>query len=80
MCFYRNTKLWICMEYCGGGSLQDIYQGILNQITELFKWSSFYYSENQVKILLNIDLNRINISELIEFLELWRLWCIIVLI
>ena len=21
----RNTKLWICMEYCGGGSLQDIY-------------------------------------------------------
>uniref|UniRef100_A0A8C2K0E0 Mitogen-activated protein kinase kinase kinase kinase 2-like n=1 Tax=Cyprinus carpio TaxID=7962 RepID=A0A8C2K0E0_CYPCA len=23
---YRNTKLWICMEYCGGGSLQDIYQ------------------------------------------------------
>jgi len=26
--FFRNTKLWICMEYCGGGSLQDIYQGI----------------------------------------------------
>ncbi|KAF7649787.1 hypothetical protein LDENG_00135750 [Lucifuga dentata] len=23
--FHRNTKLWICMEYCGGGSLQDIY-------------------------------------------------------
>uniref|UniRef100_A0AAZ1X7B7 Mitogen-activated protein kinase kinase kinase kinase n=1 Tax=Oreochromis aureus TaxID=47969 RepID=A0AAZ1X7B7_OREAU len=22
---FRNTKLWICMEYCGGGSLQDIY-------------------------------------------------------
>ncbi|TRY58717.1 hypothetical protein DNTS_001267 [Danionella cerebrum] len=22
----KNTKLWICMEYCGGGSLQDIYQ------------------------------------------------------
>uniref|UniRef100_A0A671N2B6 Mitogen-activated protein kinase kinase kinase kinase 2-like n=1 Tax=Sinocyclocheilus anshuiensis TaxID=1608454 RepID=A0A671N2B6_9TELE len=21
-----NNKLWICMEYCGGGSLQDIYQ------------------------------------------------------
>ncbi|TMS02128.1 Mitogen-activated protein kinase kinase kinase kinase 2, partial [Larimichthys crocea] len=21
----RNTKLWICMEYCGGGSLQDMY-------------------------------------------------------
>ena len=25
--FHRNTKLWICMEFCGGGSLQDIYQG-----------------------------------------------------
>uniref|UniRef100_A0AAY4BFS7 non-specific serine/threonine protein kinase n=1 Tax=Denticeps clupeoides TaxID=299321 RepID=A0AAY4BFS7_9TELE len=25
--YHRNTKLWICMEYCGGGSLQDIYHG-----------------------------------------------------
>ncbi|XP_014902465.1 mitogen-activated protein kinase kinase kinase kinase 2 isoform X3 [Poecilia latipinna] len=24
--YHRNTKLWICMEYCGGGSLQDMYQ------------------------------------------------------
>nr|XP_040035665.1 mitogen-activated protein kinase kinase kinase kinase 2 isoform X5 [Gasterosteus aculeatus aculeatus] len=23
--YHRNTRLWICMEYCGGGSLQDIY-------------------------------------------------------
>ncbi|XP_059210840.1 mitogen-activated protein kinase kinase kinase kinase 2 [Centropristis striata] len=23
--YHRNTKLWICMEYCGGGSLQDMY-------------------------------------------------------
>ncbi|KAM9500539.1 mitogen-activated protein kinase kinase kinase kinase 2 isoform 1-T1 [Clarias gariepinus] len=23
--YHRNTKLWLCMEYCGGGSLQDIY-------------------------------------------------------
>uniref|UniRef100_A0A8C9STF9 non-specific serine/threonine protein kinase n=1 Tax=Scleropages formosus TaxID=113540 RepID=A0A8C9STF9_SCLFO len=23
--YHRNTKLWICMEYCAGGSLQDIY-------------------------------------------------------
>ena len=22
---YRRDKLWICMEFCGGGSLQDIY-------------------------------------------------------
>ncbi|XP_069750194.1 mitogen-activated protein kinase kinase kinase kinase 2-like isoform X3 [Narcine bancroftii] len=24
--YFRNNKLWICMEFCGGGSLQDIYQ------------------------------------------------------
>lgn len=24
---YRLQKLWICMEFCGAGSLQDIYQG-----------------------------------------------------
>uniref|UniRef100_A0A8K9WWT4 non-specific serine/threonine protein kinase n=1 Tax=Oncorhynchus mykiss TaxID=8022 RepID=A0A8K9WWT4_ONCMY len=23
-----RDKLWICMEYCGGGSLQDIYHGL----------------------------------------------------
>ncbi|XP_076828913.1 mitogen-activated protein kinase kinase kinase kinase 2 [Brachyhypopomus gauderio] len=23
--YHRSTKLWICMEFCGGGSLQDIY-------------------------------------------------------
>lgn len=23
--YLRKDKLWICMEYCGGGSLQDIY-------------------------------------------------------
>ncbi|XP_030381592.1 mitogen-activated protein kinase kinase kinase kinase 5 [Scaptodrosophila lebanonensis] len=31
--YLRRDKLWICMEYCGGGSLQDIYQvtGPLNE-------------------------------------------------
>ncbi|XP_054459792.1 mitogen-activated protein kinase kinase kinase kinase 3-like [Anoplopoma fimbria] len=24
--YLRREKLWICMEFCGGGSLQDIYQ------------------------------------------------------
>lgn len=23
----RANKLWICMEFCGGGSLQDVYHG-----------------------------------------------------
>uniref|UniRef100_A0A6Q2YVU7 Mitogen-activated protein kinase kinase kinase kinase n=1 Tax=Esox lucius TaxID=8010 RepID=A0A6Q2YVU7_ESOLU len=26
-----NNKLWICMEYCGGGSLQDIYHGTVGK-------------------------------------------------
>lgn len=34
--YLRKDKLWICMEYCGGGSLQDIYQGLFNQF--------FFYS------------------------------------
>uniref|UniRef100_H3CMF0 Mitogen-activated protein kinase kinase kinase kinase n=1 Tax=Tetraodon nigroviridis TaxID=99883 RepID=H3CMF0_TETNG len=24
--YIRANKLWICMEFCGGGSLQDVYQ------------------------------------------------------
>ena len=31
-----REKLWICMEYCGGGSLQDIYHGTVN-FSLLFK-------------------------------------------
>uniref|UniRef100_A0A8C9Y8W6 Mitogen-activated protein kinase kinase kinase kinase 2 n=1 Tax=Sander lucioperca TaxID=283035 RepID=A0A8C9Y8W6_SANLU len=33
--YHRNTKLWICMEYCGGGSLQDIYHGINTKKSQL---------------------------------------------
>lgn len=25
--FFRRDKLWIAMEFCGGGSVQDIYCG-----------------------------------------------------
>uniref|UniRef100_A0A182P1T0 Mitogen-activated protein kinase kinase kinase kinase n=1 Tax=Anopheles epiroticus TaxID=199890 RepID=A0A182P1T0_9DIPT len=32
--YMRDDKLWICMEYCGGGSLQDIYQ-VTGPLTEL---------------------------------------------
>ncbi|XP_073814146.1 MAP4K3-like protein hppy isoform X10 [Musca autumnalis] len=31
--YLRRDKLWICMEYCGGGSLQDIYQ-VTGPLTE----------------------------------------------
>ena len=33
--YLRRDKLWICMEYCGGGSLQDIYH-----ITGPLGWST----------------------------------------
>ncbi|XP_034244542.1 mitogen-activated protein kinase kinase kinase kinase 5 isoform X5 [Thrips palmi] len=32
--YLRRDKLWICMEFCGGGSLQDIYH-ITGPLTEL---------------------------------------------
>ncbi|XP_037940801.1 mitogen-activated protein kinase kinase kinase kinase 5 isoform X6 [Teleopsis dalmanni] len=31
--YLRRDQLWICMEYCGGGSLQDIYQ-VTGPLTE----------------------------------------------
>ncbi|OON20517.1 hypothetical protein X801_03601 [Opisthorchis viverrini] len=30
----RNNKLWICMEFCGGFSMQDIYTNIRRPIEE----------------------------------------------
>ncbi|XP_051966706.1 mitogen-activated protein kinase kinase kinase kinase 5-like [Xyrauchen texanus] len=32
--YIRMNKLWICMEYCGGGSLQDIYH-VTGPLSEL---------------------------------------------
>ncbi|XP_075042950.1 mitogen-activated protein kinase kinase kinase kinase 1 isoform X3 [Mixophyes fleayi] len=32
--YLRANKLWICMEFCGGGSLQDIYQ-VTGSLSEL---------------------------------------------
>ncbi|XP_042294961.1 mitogen-activated protein kinase kinase kinase kinase 1 isoform X2 [Sceloporus undulatus] len=32
--YIRFNKLWICMEFCGGGSLQDVYQAT-GPLTEL---------------------------------------------
>lgn len=32
--YLRRDKLWICMEFCGGGSLQDIYH-VTGPLSEL---------------------------------------------
>lgn len=36
--YLRRDKLWICMEFCGGGSMQDIYHvtGPLNELQIAF--------------------------------------------
>lgn len=34
--YLRRDKLWICMEYCGGGSLQDIYH------SKFFSWLPYF--------------------------------------
>uniref|UniRef100_A0A6Q2ZGD5 Mitogen-activated protein kinase kinase kinase kinase n=1 Tax=Esox lucius TaxID=8010 RepID=A0A6Q2ZGD5_ESOLU len=43
--YLRRDKLWICMEYCGGGSLQDIYH-VHNVICE----NGLYYLHNKGKM------------------------------
>uniref|UniRef100_A0A8C8EEZ2 non-specific serine/threonine protein kinase n=1 Tax=Otus sunia TaxID=257818 RepID=A0A8C8EEZ2_9STRI len=32
--YLRRDKLWICMEFCGGGSLQDIYHGMSRKLLQ----------------------------------------------
>ena len=32
--YMRKSRLWICMEYCSGGSLQDIYHAIGKRVRE----------------------------------------------
>uniref|UniRef100_A0A4W6E9T3 Mitogen-activated protein kinase kinase kinase kinase 2 n=1 Tax=Lates calcarifer TaxID=8187 RepID=A0A4W6E9T3_LATCA len=46
--YHRNTKLWICMEYCGGGSLQDIYHGTNTNLFEKLKKLNIGLVLNQI--------------------------------
>uniref|UniRef100_A0A8C2T059 non-specific serine/threonine protein kinase n=1 Tax=Coturnix japonica TaxID=93934 RepID=A0A8C2T059_COTJA len=39
--YLRRDKLWICMEFCGGGSLQDIYHGIKGKMHRDIKVTDF---------------------------------------
>uniref|UniRef100_A0A673HQ51 Mitogen-activated protein kinase kinase kinase kinase 2-like n=1 Tax=Sinocyclocheilus rhinocerous TaxID=307959 RepID=A0A673HQ51_9TELE len=41
--YLRNNKLWICMEFCGGGSLQDIYHGTILRLTFIIINMIHYY-------------------------------------
>eukprot|EP00118_Oscarella_pearsei_P008309 m.41992 g.41992 ORF g.41992 m.41992 type:complete len:787 (+) comp33317_c0_seq5:304-2664(+) len=68
--YLRNERLWIAMEFCGGGSLQDIYHitGGLNELQiayvcgETLKGLEYLHSKNIIhrdikgaNILLNSD-------------------------
>ena len=33
--YLRRDKLWICMEYCGGSSLQDIYHSEFENLSSI---------------------------------------------
>ncbi|XP_041428890.1 mitogen-activated protein kinase kinase kinase kinase 1 isoform X2 [Xenopus laevis] len=54
--YMQVNKLWICMEYCGGGSLQDIYQvtGALSELQTAYvcreTLQGLSYLHNQGKI------------------------------
>uniref|UniRef100_A0A671QP17 non-specific serine/threonine protein kinase n=1 Tax=Sinocyclocheilus anshuiensis TaxID=1608454 RepID=A0A671QP17_9TELE len=41
--YLRNNKLWICMEFCGGGSLQDIYHGTIQRLTFIIIINMIHY-------------------------------------
>lgn len=47
--YLRRDKLWICMEYCGGGSLQDIYHS---------KWIDYQKSKTQFTSTTHIKCNK----------------------
>ena len=32
-CFLKGLDLWICMEFCGGGSLDHVYRTLKKQLT-----------------------------------------------
>uniref|UniRef100_A0A8C1Y3M1 Mitogen-activated protein kinase kinase kinase kinase n=1 Tax=Cyprinus carpio TaxID=7962 RepID=A0A8C1Y3M1_CYPCA len=49
--YLRRDKLWICMEYCGGGSLQDIYHGKIHHIKYLcLCFQGLFYLHNKGKM------------------------------
>jgi len=53
--YLRRDKLWICMEYCSGGSLQDIYHSeySFKYLRTYMKWSFHVmnsHGENKTKI------------------------------
>ncbi|CAG9761684.1 unnamed protein product [Ceutorhynchus assimilis] len=62
--YLRRDKLWICMEYCGGGSLQDIYHKcLLQKPDDVIAFAADYFNkleqERQSKISLEEPIEEI---------------------
>uniref|UniRef100_A0A8C3CNC9 Mitogen-activated protein kinase kinase kinase kinase 3 n=1 Tax=Cairina moschata TaxID=8855 RepID=A0A8C3CNC9_CAIMO len=63
--YLRRDKLWICMEFCGGGSLQDIYHGMprlekcwTNLLCKYFM-QGLYYLHSKGKMHRDIKVNQL---------------------
>uniref|UniRef100_A0A6Q2XDU0 Mitogen-activated protein kinase kinase kinase kinase n=1 Tax=Esox lucius TaxID=8010 RepID=A0A6Q2XDU0_ESOLU len=66
--YLRRDKLWISMEYCGGGSLQDIYHGREHwpSLTHRLSHTGLYYLHNKGK--MHRDIKAIHIKSITAFL------------
>uniref|UniRef100_A0A8C3RQI2 Mitogen-activated protein kinase kinase kinase kinase n=1 Tax=Chelydra serpentina TaxID=8475 RepID=A0A8C3RQI2_CHESE len=61
--YLRRDKLWICMEFCGGGSLQDIYHGKPSLCTYLLlKLQGLYYLHSKGKMHRDIKVADFGVS------------------
>uniref|UniRef100_A0A3B4Y204 Mitogen-activated protein kinase kinase kinase kinase n=1 Tax=Seriola lalandi dorsalis TaxID=1841481 RepID=A0A3B4Y204_SERLL len=63
--YLRRDKLWISMEYCGGGSLQDIYHGNnmhSNTHTHILITVGLYYLHNKGKMHRDIKVTDFGVS------------------
>ena len=55
--YLRRDKLWICMEYCGGSSLQDIYHSkffllLLSFLVGYVFWKTIYARHHHIQSTL----------------------------
>lgn len=55
--FNRNNKLWICMEFCGGGSLQDIYHGMYVMFSRAYRcFADIYFHIRLLYMVLKFSI------------------------
>uniref|UniRef100_A0A8B9NZB2 non-specific serine/threonine protein kinase n=1 Tax=Apteryx owenii TaxID=8824 RepID=A0A8B9NZB2_APTOW len=56
--YLRRDKLWICMEFCGGGSLQDIYHGMSKPHFRKKLSKGLYYLHSKGKMHRDIKVSQ----------------------